>query len=135
MLQQDLASLQNVPRPRFLCNLRQVGLTFSQPTAVAPTSPQFAGGAAVAATLCVVSSGKLFDPDPFDNPIDVPSGHAYLGFGMKINLAPGVDIPSGDLTVGFTVGSTVCTVPHYRSYATTTTSPTFTAALQASLQY
>ena len=133
VLQQNLASLQNVPLTGFPLKSTEIGLTFTQPTAVAPTSPQFAGSAAVSATLCVVSSGKLFDPDPYDNPIEVPSGHAYLGLGIKINLAPGVNIPSGDLTLGFTAGSTVC-MSHYRSFATTTTSPTFRAALQASLQ-
>ena len=110
-----------------------MGLTFTQPTSVTSTSPQFAGCFGVSATLCVVSDGKLFDPDPFDSPIEVPSGHAYLGLGVKVNVAPGVDINAGKLAFGFTVGSTVC-MSHYQSFATTATTPTFQAALLASLQ-
>jgi hypothetical protein len=81
----------------------------------------------------VVSGGKLFDPDPFDSPIEVPSGHACLGLGVKVNVAPGVDVNAGKLAFGFTAGTTVST-SHYRSFATTATSPTFKEALQTSLQ-
>jgi hypothetical protein len=133
VLQQDLASLQNVPLTGFPLKPAEIGLTFTQPTSVTSTSPQFAGCFGVSATLCVVSHGKLFDPDPFDSPIEVPSGRAYLGLGVKINVAPGVDINVGKLAFGFTVGSTV-SMSHYQSFATTATSPTFKAALQASLQ-
>ena len=133
VLQQNLASLQDVPLAGFPLKSTEIGLTFTQPTTVASTSPQFAGCAAVAATLCVVAGGKLFDPDPFDSPIDVPSGHAYLGVGVKANLTPGVDINSGKLAFGFAAGSTVC-MSHYQSFATTPTTPTFKAALQASIQ-
>jgi hypothetical protein len=133
VLQQNLASLQDVPLVGFPLKSTEIGLAFTQPTALASTCPQFAGSAAVAATLCVVTGGKLFDPDPFDNPIDVPSGHAYLGLGVKATIAPGINISSGDLTLGFAVGSTVC-MSHYRSFATTTTAPAFKSALQASLQ-
>jgi len=52
---------------------------------------------------------------------------------VKVKVAPGVDINSGKLAFGFTVGSTVC-MSHYQSFATTSTTPTFQAALQASLQ-
>ena len=133
VLQQDLASLQNVPLTGFPLKSTEIGLTFTQPTSVTSTSPQFAGCAGVSATLCVVTGGKLFDPDPFDSPIEVPSGRAYLGLGVKVNVAPGVDVSSGKLEFGFTAGSTVC-MSHYQSFATTATSPTFKAALQASLQ-
>ena len=82
VLQQDLASLQDVSLIAFPLESTQIGLTFAQPTALASTSPEFAGSAAVAATLCVVTGGKLFDPDPFDSPIEVPSGCAYLGINI-----------------------------------------------------
>jgi len=52
----------------------------------------------------VVTGKKLFDPDPFDSPIEVPSEHAYLGLGVKVNIAPGVDVNAGKLAFGFTVG-------------------------------
>jgi len=133
VLQSDLASLQNVPLIGFPLKSTEIGLTFASPTSLAPTSPQFAGSAAVSATLCVVADDKLFDPDPFDSPILVPSGRAYVGLGVKVSIAPEVDIPSGKMTLGFAVGSTVC-VSHYQSFAATTTAPTFSAALQASLQ-
>ena len=133
VLEQNLASLQNVPLTGFPLTTAEVGLTFTQPTSVSSTSPQFAGCAGVSGTLCVIASGKLFDPDPFDSPIEVPSGRAYLGLGVKINVAPKVDINAGKLAFGFTLGSTVC-MSHYQSFATTATTPTFQAALQASLQ-
>ena len=133
VLQQNLASLQDVPLIGFPLKSTEIGLTFTQPTSVTSTSPQFAGCAGVSATLCVVTGGKLFDPDPFDNPIEVPSGHAYLGLGVKVNVAPGVEITSGKLAFGFTAGSTV-SLSHYQSFATTATTPTFKTALQASLQ-
>lgn len=133
VLQQDLASAQDVPLTGFPVKSTEVGLAFTQPTSVATTSPQFAGSAAVAATLCVVTGGKLFDPDPYGSPIEVPTGYAYLGLGVKATLAPGVDITSGKLAFGFTAGSTVC-LSHYQAFATTPTTPTFKAALQTSLQ-
>jgi hypothetical protein len=133
VLQQNLASVQDVPLTGFPLKSTEIGLAFTQPTSVATTSPQFAGGAAVAATLCVVTGGKLFDPDPYGSPIEVPTGSVYLGLGVKATLAPGVDITSGELAFGFTAGSTVC-LSHYQSFATTSTTPTFKAALQTSLQ-
>jgi len=133
VLQQNLASLQDVPLTAFPLKSTEIGLAFTQPTSLTSTSPQFAGCAAVAATLCVVAGGKLFDPDPYDNPIEVPSGHGYLGLGVKVNIAPGVDINSGKLAFGFAAGATVC-MSHYQSFATTATTPTFKAALQASIQ-
>ena len=133
VLQQNLASLQDVPLTGLPLKSTEIGLTFTQPTSLTSTSPQFAGCFGVSATLCVVKGGKLFDPDPFDGPIDVPSGRAYLGLGVKVSAAPGVDINSGKLAFGFAVGSTV-SLSHYQSFATTATTPTFKAALQASLQ-
>ncbi len=133
VLQRDLASLQEVPLIGFPLKSTEVGVTFAQPTALASTSPEFAGSAAVAATLCVVTGGKLFDPDPFDSPIEVPSGCAYLGLGVKATVAPEIDITSGKLVFGFAAESTVC-ISHYQSFATTATTPTFKAALQTSLQ-
>jgi hypothetical protein len=132
-LQQNLASLQDTPLTGFPLKSTEVGLAFTQPTSMTTSCPQFGGSAGVAATLRIVKGGNLFDPDPFDNPIEVPAGRAYLGLGIKINVAPEVDIPAGKLTVGFAAESTVC-VSHYQSFATTDTTPTFKAALRASLQ-
>lgn len=133
VVQHDLASLQNVPLAGFPLKSTKIGLTFAQPTTLASTSPQFAGSAALSATLCVVTGGKLFDPDPFASPIEVPSGHAYLGLGLKAKVAPGVNAISGDLTVGFAAGCTA-SMAHYVSFATTATTPAFKDALKASLQ-
>jgi hypothetical protein len=133
VLQHDLASVQNVPLTGFPFKSAEIGLAFTQPTAVASTSPQFAGSAAASGTLCVVTGGKLFDPDPCGSPIDVPSGHAYLGVGVKIALAPGVSIPAGKLAFGFTAGSTV-TMTHYQPFPTSATTPTFRNALQAAVE-
>ena len=133
VIQQNLASLQDVPLVGFPLKSTEIGLAFTQPTMVASTSPQFAGAAAVAATLRVVAGGKLFDPDPFDSPIDVPSGHAYLGVGVKASLTAGVNISSGKLAFGFAAGSTVC-MSHYQSFVAAPATPTFRAALQASIQ-
>jgi hypothetical protein len=133
VLQKNLAALQDDPLVGFPLKSTEIGLSFTEPTNVTSTSPQFAGGGGVSATLCVVTGGKLFDPDPFGSPIEVPSGRAYLGVGVKINLAPGVTVTPGTPTFGFTVGTTVCAT-HYRSFATTPTTPTFKTALQASLE-
>ena len=133
VVQQNLAALQNVPLTGFPLQSTEIGLSFTQPTALTSTSPQFAGGGGVSATLSVVAGGKLFDPDPYDSPIDVPSGRAYLGFGIKVNVSPGAQVPSGNLTVGFAADSTV-SMTHYRSFAATATSPLFKDALQASVQ-
>lgn len=133
VLQQNLASLQDVPLAGFPLKSTEVGLTFKQPTTVASSSPQFAGSAAVSATLCVIAGGKLFDPDPFDNPIEVPTGHAYLGIGVNASLAPGLDLTSGKLAFGFVVGAGV-TMSHYQLFATSPTTPTLKAALQASIE-
>src|SRR5579862_9634513 len=81
VVQQDLASLQNLPLANFPLKPTEIGLAYTQPTAVSSASPQFAGCALAAATLRVVKSGILFDDDPFASPIAVPGGHAYLGLG------------------------------------------------------
>jgi hypothetical protein len=133
VMQKDLASLQNVPLAGFPLDSTEIGLNFAHPTPLTSTDPQFAGGAAVSASLRVVTGGKLFNPDPFDSPIDVTSGSAYVGLGVNATLAPEVEVNSGRLSFGFAAGSTVC-LSHYKSFATTSTAPTFKAALQASLQ-
>lgn len=133
VLQRDLGSLQNLPLAGFPLKSTEIGLKFTEPTSVTTTSPQFAGSAAVSGTLSVTTDGKLFDPDPFGSPVDVPSGHAYMGLGVKANLQPGVSLTSGELTSGFTAGTTV-SLTHYQSFATSATAPTFKAALQESLQ-
>jgi len=133
VIQQDLASLQNLPLAEFPLKPTEIGLSYTPPKAVSSTSPQFAGCAVAAATLRVVKSGTLFDDDLFASPIDVPGGHAYLELGVKVSLAPEVDVPSGRLTFGFSAGTTV-RMAHYRLFATNATTPTFKAALQESLQ-
>ncbi len=133
VVQQDLASLQNVSLAAFPLKSTQIGLEFKQPTAIASTSPQFTGGVAISGTMCVNTAGKLFDPDPFENPIEIPSVHAYLGLGVQASISPGISLPAGELVSGFTVGATVC-FTHYKCFETTATTPTFRAALEASLQ-
>lgn len=132
IIQQNLASLQDVPLTGLPVKTTEVGIAFTAPTALASTSPQFAGSVTASANLSVAVSGKLFDPDPFDSPIEVPSGHAFLGLGVKATLSPGVSVPAGQLDVGFAVGSTLC-LSNYKLFAATATSPTFQAALQASV--
>ena len=133
VIQQDLASVQDVPLTGFPLKSTEIGVNFTEPTALASTSPQFAGSVAASASLSVIAGGKLFDPDPFDCPIDVPSGHAYLGLGIKASPAPGLQMTSGKLDFGFAVRSSL-SLWNYKSFATTTTSPTFKAALQAGVQ-
>ena len=133
VIQQDLASVQDIPLAGFPLKSTEIGVNFAEPTALASTSPQFAGSVAASASLSVIAGGKLFDPDPFDCPIDVPSGRAYLGLGVKATLAPGVQMTSGKLDFGFAASSTLC-LWNYKSFATTTTSPTFKAALQEGVQ-
>ena len=133
VVQQDLASLQNLPLATFPLKSTQIGIAFNQPTTVTSTSPQLTGGAAISGTLGVVTTGKLFDPDPFENPIEIPNGHAYMGLGLKVSISPGTKLPSGDVVYGFAVGSQV-SFTHYKRFETTNSTPTFKAALEASLQ-
>jgi len=128
VVNQDLASLQGVSLVAFPLKSTQIGLSFKQPTSITTTSPQFTGGAAVSGTLCVITTGKLFDPDPFENPIEIPGGHAYLGLGIQASISPGINLPAGELEYGFMVGAKVC-FTHYKCFETTATSPTFKAAL------
>ena len=133
VVQRDLASFQNISLAAFPLKATQIGLSFKEPAAIKPTGPQFTGGAAVSGTLSVNTAGKLFDPDPFGNPIEITSGHAFLGLGIQVSISPGISLPSGNLVSGFTVGSKV-SFAHYKCFETTTTTPTFRAALEASLQ-
>jgi hypothetical protein len=133
IVKQNVASLQDVSLVGFPLPSAEIGVNFAQPTVLAPTSPQFAGSLAASACLSVVAGGELFDPDPFDSPIDVPNGHAYLRLGMKATIAPGVDITSGNLDCGFAVGSTL-SLWSYKSFAATPSSPTFKEALQAGVR-
>ncbi len=133
VIEQNLASLQNVPLTSFPLKSTQIGLSFKDPATLSSTSPQFTGCAAVSGSLCVVPAGKLFDPDPFAIPIEIPGGHAYLGLGIQASAAPGANVPVGEAAYGFTVGTKV-SLKHYKSFQTTSTTPTFAAALEASLQ-
>jgi len=133
VVEQDVASLQGVSLAAFPLKSAQFGLSFEQPTTVSSTGPQFIGGTSISMTLAVATTGKLFDPDPFENPIEIPSGHAYLGLGILVSVSPGVSVSSGDLTYGFTAGTNLC-FTHYKCFETTPTTPTFQAALEASLQ-
>jgi len=133
VIQQDLASLRDVSLAAFPLKSTQIGIAFNQPTAITSTSPQFTGGTAVSGTLSVVTTGRLFDPDPFENPIEIPSGHAYMGLGLQVSISPGFKLPSGDVVYGFAVGSQVC-FTHYKCFETTPTTPTFGNALEASVQ-
>ena len=133
VVEKDLASLQNVPLTAFPLKSVQIGLSFSEPTTVSSTSPQFAGSAAISGSLCVFAAGKLFDPDPFASPVEIPSGQAYLGLGIRASIAPGMNIPSGEVVYGFTVGTAV-SLTHYKPFQTTSTTPTLAAALEASLE-
>jgi len=139
VLQQNLASLQDVPLAEFPRKLAPIGLLFTRNTWVAWTSPVFAGSGAVSAALRVVTDGNLFDPDPFGSPINVPKGHAYLGLRVNATLAPKVGIPSEKPTFGFAAGSPVY-MSHYKSFATirvtkaSAAAPTFKSALEATLQ-
>ena len=81
----------------------------------------------------MVPAGKLFDPDPLASPIEIPGGHAYLGLGIQASAAPAVNVPVGEAAYGFAVGTRV-SLTHYKSFQTTSTTPTFAAALEASLQ-
>jgi hypothetical protein len=133
VVEHDLASLQGVPLAGFPLKSAQFGLSFEQPAAIKSTSPQFTGGAAISGTLAVATTGKLIDPDPFDNPITVPSGHAYLGLGILASASPGVRAASGDFVPSFTAGAKVC-ITHYKCFEANPTTPTFQAALEASIQ-
>ena len=133
VVQQDLASLQNLSLTAFPLKSTQIGLSFKEPTTITSSGPKFTGAAAISASLSVTTTGKLFDPDPFANPIEISSGHAYLGLGIQASISPGISLPSGDMAYGLTVGSKVC-FTHYKCFETTTTTPTFRAALEASLQ-
>src|SRR5208283_1842692 len=68
VVQQDLASLENVSLAAFPLKSTQIGLSFQQPNSSTSASPQFTLGAAISGTLCVNTAGELFDPDPFENP-------------------------------------------------------------------
>ena len=133
VVQQDLASLQSLSLAAFPLESTQIGLSFKEPTAITSTSLAFTGAAAISASLCVTTTGKLFDPDPFANPIEITSGHAYLGLGIQASISPGISLPSGKLVSGFTIGSKV-SFTHYKCFETTNTTPTFRAALEASLR-
>ena len=132
-IQHDLASLQDVPLTGIPVNSTKIGLNFSAPTTLVTSGSQFGGSAAVSGVLNVVKDGKLFDPDPYGNPIDVPGGCAFLELGILASLAPEVDITSGKITFGFAAGTTV-RLSHFQLFPTTATTPTFRSALQESLQ-
>ena len=133
VLQQNLASCQDLPLTAFPMKSTEIGMTFTKPTNLNSAGPQLTGSAAASATLYVKCDGKLFDPDPFGSPIDIPAGSAYLGLGLKANVTPGVSIPSGQFTFGFAGGVGVC-FWHYQSFATTPTLPTFKSALQTAVE-
>lgn len=133
VVERDLASLQNVPLTAFPLKSVEIGLSFKEPTTISSASPQLAGSVAISGSLCVIPAGKLFDPDPFASPIEIPSEHAYLALGIQASIAPGMNVPVGEVVSGFTVGTEGC-ITHYKSFQTTSTAPTFAAALEATLQ-
>ncbi len=131
-VQQNLASIQDVPLANFPLKSLVIGLSLDRSTDLGVAGLQFTVAAGIFGSLCVYTDGNLFDPDAYGDPVAVPERHAYVGLGMNTTFSPGLDSSLGNLGLGFEAGKTV-RLSHYKCFETTASTPTLRTALEASL--
>jgi hypothetical protein len=97
-----------------------VGVNFAQPLDVGTDKVALKIGGGFSGSLGVFkpdgANSKLFDPDPYEDPIPVAPDERYVSFGVMASVDTGIGSTSGDLTFGFKAGASV-TITHYRRFA------------------
>jgi len=112
------------------------GLTFAQPVDLGASQVDLKIGAGINGFIGISKSGgsttKLFDPDPYEDPVPVPADSRYVAIGFTSSVSANLGTRSGDLKFGFAAGATV-TVTNYRLFATKPTAPDLVDAVASTL--
>ncbi|MGH9396094.1 MAG: hypothetical protein ACRD18_04510 [Terriglobia bacterium] len=87
--------------------LLSMNFTLGDPDGMTIRGTQFSIVAEAAGTVKVTIQGALFDPDPYGDPIPVPTGKAYLSLGIRATVRGGVEAPVGAFAFGFDSGAKV----------------------------
>lgn len=108
-------------------------VSFAEPVDVGASQIDLKIGAGISGSLSVFvphgDSPKLFDPDPYDDPIPVEPDDRYVSFGITATINPSIADTVGDLKFGFaTCGS--ASITNYRKFSVKPTPPQLTDAIR-----
>ncbi len=131
-LQQNLASIQDLPLSGCPLNSSLIGLSLDRSTDLGVAELQSTVAAGLSGSVSVCTGGNLFDPDPYGDPVPIPENHAFVGLGVSATVSPGVDSSPGRFDLGFEAGTTI-RLTHYKCFETTASTPTLRAALESAL--
>jgi hypothetical protein len=112
------------------------GVHFAQPVDVGTDKVDLKIGGGLSGSLGFFKPdgliSKLFDPDPYQDPIPVAPDERYVSFGVMASVDTGIEMTSGDLTFGFTAGAFV-TITHYRRFAMKPVPPALIDAVSSTI--
>ena len=109
------------------------GMTLAQPIDVGTSQVDLKIGGGLSGSLGVFvprgSAPKLFDPDPYNDPILVAPDDRYISFEILASVNDSVAATSGDLKFGFTGGGSVA-LTNYRRFTVKPTAPQLVDAIR-----
>ncbi len=109
------------------------GMTFAQPIDVGTSQVDLKIGGGLSGSLGVFvprgSAPKLFDPDPYNDPILVAPDDRYVSFEILASVNDSVAATSGDLKFGFTGGGSVA-LTNYRRFTVKPIAPQLVDAIR-----
>ncbi len=112
------------------------GTAFQEPIDVGTSQVDLKIGGGISGSLGVFvphgDAPKLFDPDPYDDPIAVAPDDRYVSFGVTATINPSVGSTVGDLKFGLTAGGSA-SFTNYRKFSVKPVPPQLTDAIRDSI--
>ncbi len=109
------------------------GVTFAEPIDVGTNQVDLKIGGGLTGSLAVFvphgSAPKLFDPDPYDDPIAVTSDDRYVSFGLLASINDSIATAPGDLKFGLSAGGSI-TITDYRRFTVRPVAPSLADAVR-----
>jgi hypothetical protein len=109
------------------------GINFASPVDVGTDQVELTVGGGLSGSLGVFkpqgTNAKLFDPDPYEDPVQVAPEDRYVSFSVTASVNTGATATAGDLKFGFANGAVV-TIANYRRFTTKPSAPELVAAVK-----
>ncbi len=109
---------------------------FTEPVGIGTSEVDLVIGGGLSGVLQIFKptgpGSKLFDPDPYEDPISVALDDRYVSFAITASVNAVLGAPAGDLKFGFASGMTV-TIANYRKFLTKPEASSVVAAVQETL--
>ncbi len=100
----NAAAMQNITLKECPPALQSIGFSLGNPEGITIRGTAFTVVAGAAGGIEVTSEGALFDPDPYGDPIPVPTGQAYVSLSIRATVNADVEAPAGAFAFGFSAG-------------------------------